>query len=306
MKPVRQPSVLWLMLGMVMTSLWVGAQLRRQIEIQLAGVRLGSPVIDRDPEGNLRPSCLVRVWGMPDLIVTATAAAPSAGMPAAPGMPGAPSMPGMPGAPGSPLGGPGAMGSALGGQPPSGFPEMPYGGMPGAEAGMPSAPGMGAPGGTTLPTELAWTQLVYIPPQANQRLWLYRRGEGALSFLEDKGIVVAIMAYGTRPDAFVAPDGRRYLVATALGDPFRAIRLGDDLQRVLLRYGAPDSARVITEQVPLTNIGIGRTVLLRYHERSNVEFTVVDYKVVRIFIFLPPELGAPKPLMVPLGEMLRR
>jgi hypothetical protein len=154
---------------------------------------------------------------------------------------------------------------------------------------------MGAPGGTTPPTELAWTQLVYIPPQANQRLWLYRRGEGALSFLEDKGIVVAIMAYGTRPDAFVAPDGRRYLVATALGDPFRAIRLGDDLQRVLLRYGAPDSAQVITEQVPLTNIGIGRTVLLRYHERSNVEFTVVDYKVVRIFIFLPPELGAPKP-----------
>jgi hypothetical protein len=27
---------------------------------------------------------------------------------------------------------------------------------------------------------------------------------------------------------------------------------------------------------------------------------------VRIFIFLPPELGAPKPLLVPLGEMLRR
>ncbi|MDT7898207.1 MAG: hypothetical protein RRB12_09615 [Armatimonadota bacterium] len=317
MKPVRQPSVLWLMLGMVMTSLWVGAQLRRQIEIQLAGVRLGSPIIDRDPEGNLRPSCLVRVWGMPDLIVTATAVAPSAGMPAAPGMPGAPSMPGMPGAPGMPGGAPVGMGSAFGGQPPAGEamggmpgpmrPGMPYGGgMPGAEAGMPSAPGMGATGGTTPPTELAWTQLVYIPPQANQRLWLYRRGEGALSFLEDKGIVVAIMAYGTRPDAFVAPDGRRYLVATALGDPFRAIRLGDDLQRVLLRYGAPDSAHVITEQVPLTNIGIGRTVLLRYHERSNVEFTVVDYKVVRIFIFLPPELGAPKPLLVPLGEMLRR
>ena len=202
-----------------------------------------------------------------------------------------------------PGGAPAGMGSAFGGQPPAG---EAMGGMPGAEAGMPSAPGMGATGGMTPPTELAWTQLVYIPPQANQRLWLYRRGEGALSFLEDKGIVVAIMAYGTRPDAFVAPDGRRYLVATALGDPFRAIRLGDDLQRVLLRYGAPDSARVITEQVPLTNIGIGRTVLLRYHERSNVEFTVVDYKVVRIFIFLPPELGAPKPLLMPLGEMLRR
>jgi hypothetical protein len=160
---------------------------------------------------------------------------------------------------------------------------------------------------TGMATELAWAQPVFIPPQGVQRLWLYRRGEASLSFLEEKGIVVAIAVYGTRPDALVAMDGRRYVVATALGDPFRAIRLGDDLQRVLLRYGPPDSVTVITEQVPLaSNIGIGRTVLLRYHLRSNVEFTVVDYKVVRIFIFLPPELGAPKPLLVPLGEMLRR
>lgn len=111
-----------------------------------------------------------------------------------------------------------------------------------------------------------------------------------MGFLEDRGIVVAIAIYGTRPDPIVAPDGRRYIAATALGDPFRSIRLGDDLQRVLLRYGPPDHARVITEPVPMTTVGVGRTVLLRYHERSNVEFTVVDYKVVRIFIFLPAEL----------------
>lgn len=313
-----QPSIVLLGIAVFAASVWVGAQQRRQIEIQLAGIRLGSPVIDRDPEGNLRPSCLMRVWGMPDLIITATPTTPTT-----PGMTGVPSMPGMPGVPGgpgAPFGGPLGMGSALGAQPPGmpygsapygGPPSAPYGSapygmpgaMPGGEAGM---PGLGTPGGAAPTAELTWVQWVYVPPQGNQRLWLYRRGESALSFLEDRGIVTAIMVYGTRPDAIVAPDGRRYTVATALGDPFRAIRLGDDLQRVLLRYGPPDSAHVITEQVSLTNIGIGRTVLLRYNDRSNVEFTVVNYKVVRIFIFLPRELQAPRASVMPLSELLRR
>ncbi|MFA0752399.1 MAG: hypothetical protein IMHGJWDQ_000150 [Candidatus Fervidibacter sp.] len=134
-----------------------------------------------------------------------------------------------------------------------------------------------------LPTELAWAIPVFVQPQPNQRLWLYRRDQAALSFLEQDGIVVAIAVAGER-----FPYAR-----TALGDPFRSIQLGDDLQRVLLRYGPPDSGHLVgqMESIPPTAVGIFPMISLRYTERSNIEFLVVNNKVRRIFIFLPERVS---------------
>jgi hypothetical protein len=79
---------------------------------------------------------------------------------------------------------------------------------------------------------------------------------------------------------------------TALGDPFRSIQLGDDLQRVLLRYGPPDSAYLVGQMQPVqpTAVGIFSMISLRYTDSSNIEFLVVNNKVKRIFIFLPERI----------------
>ncbi len=312
--------------GLILILTLAVAQQRPGLEVQLAGVRLGSPAIERDPTGVLKPTCLLRVWGLPDFLVMlpgGAAVAPQAGAPAGPTAPGAapgvgPYGPGIaPFAPG--LGG---MGSSFGGQPmlgaqmpalgmmgqmaqaPGAMPSVPalpgpargpgMGGMPGMMGGMPgmmgALPGVmggGAGGGAGAgavtavpqPGELAWAIPVWIQIQPNQHLWLYKRGEAALSFLvTGDGIVAAIAVAGRQFDQ----------ARTALGDPFKTVKLGDDLQRVLLRYGTPDEIVGFNLQtLQPTPAMMTRNVVLRYHRSSNIEFTLLNYKVVRIFIFLP-------------------
>jgi len=321
MVEMRRRIFLLALIAVGSVVLIAAAQKQRRLEVQLAGIRLGSPVIDKDEVGNLKPTCLLRVWGLPDFIIA------PAGLMAQPmAMPGAPMMPGMPGMPGGPMmpGGIGGMGSGFGGQPPfmrpgtgggavGGPPAgMPYGGppmmpggmspmgygmpgapmMPGAPTmpgapmmpGAPTMPGMAGGAGTAVPvpSELVWAISVFIQPQQNQRLWLYRREQAVMGFLEQDGIVIAIAVAG---DYF--PYAR-----TALGDPFRSIQLGDDLQRVLLRYGPPDSAYLVGQMQPIqpTAVGIFSMISLRYTDSSNIEFLVVNNKVKRIFIFLPERI----------------
>mgnify|MGYP005849885435 CR=1 FL=1 len=315
LKVMRRRMFLLTFIAVGIFALTAVGQKQKRLEVQLAGIRLGSPVIDKDENGNLKPTCLLRVWGIPDFII-APSALPTQqmmGMPGAPMMPGMPAGPMMPGRPMMP-GGIGGMGSGFGGQPPfmrpsggapggppmgmmpGGMPPSGYG-MPGAPmmpggpttfgeeaSGAPMMPGMAGAMGTTvpLPSELAWAIPVFVQPQQNQRLWLYRREQAALSFLEQDGIVVAI-----------AVAGERFPYAkTALGDPFRSIQLGDDLQRLLLRYGAPDSATLVGQMQPIqpTAVGIFSIISLRYTESSNIEFLVVNNKVMRIFIFLPERI----------------
>ena len=72
--------------------------------------------------------------------------------------------------------------------------------------------------------------------------------------------------------------------------PLKSIKLGDDLQRVLLRYGQPDE---IVYYNPLTLEVVNtptHNLILRYHRTSNIEFTILGDKVVRIFIFLPGQV----------------
>lgn len=296
-------------------------QALRGLEEQLAGVRLGASFIDYDEQGQLKPTCLLKIYGMPDYIVGRGTGAPQPGMSGAPMMPGGPMMPGAP--PMMP-GGPGAMGSGFGGQPtlpgvmagvagmsqlagtPVGRPPMPS--LPGGPMmpGAPMAPGgmeemgalpgvgpmMGGMAGSAAavptyprPEELPWAIPPFVQVEQNEIYFVYRRQGAHLNFLmelrEERGNnvmrVVAITVAGRRYD------GAR----TAKGDPFKSVKLGDDLQRVLLRYGQPDEIvyyNPYTLQVLTTP---SRNMILRYHRSSNVEFTLLDNKVVRIFIFLP-------------------
>jgi len=127
------------------------------------------------------------------------------------------------------------------------------------------------------PNDIAWAvPYIVLPP--DYQLWFYKRQGVVLSFIIDPqmqviGITVA---------------GRRFEGAkTANGNPFRAIKLGDDWQRVLARYGMPDEIVPFDVQTLRPAGFITSNVILRYHRSSNVEFTIVNRKVCRIFIWLP-------------------
>jgi len=114
-----------------------------------------------------------------------------------------------------------------------------------------------------------------MPLRGNQSIWVYKRDDAALGFIIDgDGTVVGIVVAGTKFDA----------ARTALGNPFKTIMLGDTLQRVLSRYGWPDEIRS-------TGGLLSKDVELRYHKRSNIVFTLHDYRVTRIFIFIPERAG---------------
>jgi hypothetical protein len=58
-----------------------------------------------------------------------------------------------------------------------------------------------------------------------------------------------------------------------------------------MRYGQPDE---IVYYNPLTLQVVNtptRNLILRYHRSSNIEFTTLENKVVRIFIFLPRQVN---------------
>jgi hypothetical protein len=165
-----------------------------------------------------------------------------------------------------------------------------YGGL------MPGGGSKGAAGTTEVaptfpyPEELAWVIPPFVQLDTNMAYFVYcHHRQGAhLNFLtkltgtegRKEFRVVAITVAGRRYD------GAR----TAKGDPFKSIKLGDDLQRVLLRYGQPDEIfyyNPVTLQVVNTPT---RNLILRYHRSSNIEFTTLENKVVRIFIFLPRQV----------------
>lgn len=231
-------------------------------------------------------------------------------------MPGGPMMPG----------GIGGMGSGFGGQPtlpgvmagvsgmatlagsPMAVPRMPGipgapmmpGGPPmeemgGAGAG-PMVPGMGVGGtaGTAAaptfprPEELPWVIPPFVLPDTNEIYFVYRRPGAHLNFLME---LREVRGQNEMRVAAITIAGRRYDGArTAKGDPFKSIKLGDDLQRVLVRYGQPDE---IVYYNPLTLQIVNtptRNLILRYHRSNNVEFTLLENKVVRILIFLPGQV----------------
>lgn len=181
--------------------------------------------------------------------------------------------------------------SAPGAATAAGAPMGAVGEMAGGMPGMPGAPGM-APGAgvtptaavaPTVPLELSWALPAYVPLQPGQTEWLYRRGDATLGFiLDEDGAVIGIIVAGRKFDA----------ARTALGNPFKTICLGDSLQRVLARYGWPDEVRTFNVETiaPTSNV-MSRDVELRYHRSSNIVFTLRNFRVIRIFIFIPGRVG---------------
>jgi hypothetical protein len=311
----------WLVgLALLLVSTLTFVQAQKGLEEQLAGVRLGAQFIDYDEEGRLKPDCLLAIYGMPDYIIGIGRGA----APAQPGLkpPTPPEVPGIPIAeerieiPGQ-EGGTLRMGIPMISIPGISFEELRASLIQTALAMyrltsfgaitpisrieliyfLPTMPGTGVGGtaGTTVvaptfphPEELAWVIPPFVQLDTNEFYFVYRRQGAHLNFLMEltgtegrkEFRVVAITVAGRRYD------GAR----TAKGDPFKSIKLGDDLQRVLMRYGQPDE---IVYYNPLTLQVVNtptRNLILRYHRTSNIEFTTLENKVVRIFIFLPRQV----------------
>jgi len=286
-------------------------------EVQLAGIRLGQHALN-----------VLQVYGQPQAVIHgsegpgsitsysaggggAGGAGAGAGGEMGPGAgPGA-GMPGMGGAPGG--GGPegfgaglaGIMGALTGG---AGMPGMGGGpgggesrgggpGMPGGGAG-PGAQGAGAGAGRGGPQATRFAQARQLPDWAspaqvemrtNETMWLYRRGNVALSFVLDRdGYVVSIAAGGKKCD----------WVRTALGEPVRTVKLGDSFQRVIDRYGYPAETSVEPGD------GFSQDTTLHYGEMQNITFTLRDMKVRRIHIW-EVDLRPAAPVRVPAAGLGR-
>lgn len=78
----------------------------------------------------------------------------------------------------------------------------------------------------------AWAAAVTVQLDNGHVEWLYRRDTYSMGFVVDRlGFVDAIVLAGT-----YSPIGK-----TQLEDPTHSVKLGDDLRKVLFRYGYPDS-----------------------------------------------------------------
>ncbi|MCK4323456.1 MAG: hypothetical protein KAW89_02920, partial [Armatimonadetes bacterium] len=134
-----------------------------------------------------------------------------------------------------------------------------------------------------------WALPVYIETRAGEMMWMYQRGPVTLGFLLDlDGYIQAIA---------VAADRCNY-VRTADWLPHRYVKLGDHYSRVLQRYGWADETNTYTVSglgggaaAPSvsfsgTSMAFSRDCVLRYSEGgNNIDFTLHDFRVVRIHIW---------------------
>lgn len=160
----------------------------------------------------------------------------------------------------------------------------------------------------------AWANACLVDLDDNHVEWLYNRGTYAMGFVVDRlGYVDAIVVAGTQSD----------IANTQLEDPQHTIKLGDDLRKVLFRYGYPDSfttdlvsiggaaaptaggaepgaggglpgagggpgAGAAASGGGVTNVA-NRIFEVRYEQSYNVVFTISYNRVVRIYIFGDPD-----------------
>jgi len=260
-------------------------------EVQLAGMRLGQHGVN-----------LLDIYGQPDGIVTGAGTEFGVGVAAAPGVAGmAPGMfeEGMPpemfeGMMGAGMYEEDMMGAGMyeEGMPPEMFEGMGPGTFPGAE-GVPGVPGVGpaAAAGVQRGTYPLWALPVWVTLEPNDIEWLYRRDDVVLGFVLDRDGYIKVIAVAARECNFAR---------TALWRPHQYIKLGDSYQRVIYRYGWPEETRTYYSTGP-GEVGVGggsvsvtfsgstrqftRDSILRYHETSNIAFTLHNMKVVRIHIW---------------------
>ncbi len=285
------------------TPKWV----RYPLEFQLAGIGLGTRAVDKDRFNRIDRYGLFALHGNPTAVVRSIGGATVVGggegaIPGGPpgGIPGGPpgGIPGGPGGPGGPDGAaiaPGAGGTnlTLPQTPPETatlFPQSQFGG------GLPD-----------------WALAVTVRLDNNHVQWLYKRETYAMGFVVDRlGFVDAIVVAGLSSD----------ITRTQLEDPIHTVKLGDDLRKVMFRYGYPDDlvplaadpaatandttgapggagggagaggpgapGGAVAAAVAGTN-GAFRTYDLRYEQSYNVVFTIRNNRVVRIYIFGDPD-----------------
>ena len=84
-----------------------------------------------------------------------------------------------------------------------------------------------------------WAAAITVGLDNNHVAWLYNRDTYAMSFIVDRlGFVDAIVVAGT-----YSP-----IAKTQLEDPLHTVQLGDDLRKVLFRYGYPDTLETYSIQ----------------------------------------------------------
>ncbi|PQV63060.1 hypothetical protein B1R32_11637 [Abditibacterium utsteinense] len=198
------------------TPKWV----RYPLEFQLAGIGLGTRAVDKDRFNRIDRYGLFALHGNPTAVVRqiggTTVVGGEGGATSGPsGSQGGGRAPGIPGLPG----GEGSAGAA----PASGsnltLPQTP----PETAALFPQSQfGGGLPD---------WALAVTVKLDNNHVEWLYKRETYAMGFVVDRlGFVDAIIVAGLSSD----------ITRTQLEDPIHTVKLGDDLRKVMFRYGYPD------------------------------------------------------------------
>jgi len=142
-----------------------------------------------------------------------------------------------------------------------------------------------------------WAAPVWVPMQRSESLWVYKVKAVVLGFVIDRdGYVVAIAVAGNKCS----------FARTAGWAPNRSVKLGDDYKEVISRYGYPEKTTSYDPGVwvashgsagPTLGGGIAnasRNLILHYGVTGNIEFLLLDMKVVRIHIW-EPEMREPGP-----------
>ncbi|HEX8552310.1 MAG TPA: hypothetical protein VF681_12240 [Abditibacteriaceae bacterium] len=284
------------------TPKWV----RYPLEFQLGGIGLGTRAVDKDRFNRIDRYGLFAMHGNPTAVVVPVVITGGAGGEGGAGGPGAPAAAG--GAGGG-AGGASATGQgATDGIRLMNPPTSPLGQQ---DITIQQTPPLGAqlfPGlqNGELPD---WAAAVTVDLDNNHVQWIYNRGTYAMGFVVDRlGYVDAIVMAGVESP----------IVRTQLEDPVHTVKLGDDLRKVLFRYGYPDNVATYqvhmeagagtTAMLPPGGAGGGggaggagagpngilvngafRTMELRYEQSYNIVFTIRNNRVVRIYIFGDPD-----------------
>ena len=199
----------WAVPTLVVTAFVLTISYASAYEVQLTGIRLDAPW-----------TTVLDVFGQPDGIVQAAAADAAAGGGMAGGGMGGDMMGGGMGGMGAGMPGMGGdmMGGGMGGG----------GDMMGGGMGGPGGGGGGGGGSGAFPV---WAQALWVVLEEGEVEWLYRKGEVVMGFVFNPDGYVRVIA--------VAGETCDY-ARTALWQPHRYVKLGDNFKRVLYRYGWPD------------------------------------------------------------------
>ncbi len=204
------------------TPHWV----RYPLEFQLAGVGLGTLAVNKDRFDRIDRYGLFAMHGNPTAIVVPIRQAAASG-----GSGGASGSGGEGSSQGSPQGSAGGSGGGSGSS---------GGGSVGGTADAPGtlsvqqqppeySPRFALSQNGSVP---AWANACIVDLDSNHVEWLYNRGNYAMGFVVDRlGYVDGIVVAGIQSD----------IANTQLEDPEHTVKLGDDLRKVLFRYGYPDS-----------------------------------------------------------------